>query len=183
MPIQCFAPSADPQSTLLILGSMPGAASLTAGEYYAHPRNAFWAIIDSVFGVRRELPYLARMQALRAHGVALWDVLHSCERAGSLDAAIVAESMVANDFNAFFAAHPCIERIAFNGAAAERAFRRHVLAQLTAAQRAIPSTRLPSTSPAHASLSLSGKTERWRAVLSGSAAAPAPAGRGGARGK
>jgi len=87
VPIHCFAPLACPESTLLILGSMPGAASLAAGEYYAHPRNAFWTIIDSVFGVRRELPYAARMQGLSAHGIALWDVLQSCERAGSLDAA------------------------------------------------------------------------------------------------
>ena len=165
MPIHCFAPLACAASRLLILGSMPGAASLAAGEYYAHPRNAFWPIIDSVFGVRRDLPYAARVQGLSAHGIALWDVLGTCERSGSLDAAIVTESMIANDFNAFFTTHPRIERIAFNGAAAERAYRRQVEPQLSVAQRALPSIRLPSTSPAHASLTLAGKIERWRAFL------------------
>ena len=165
MPIHGFAPLAGADSRLLILGSMPGAASLAAGEYYAHPRNAFWTIIDSVFGVRRALPYAARMQGLSAHGIALWDVLQSCERAGSLDAAIVAASIIANDFQAFFATYPRIERIAFNGAAAERAFQRHVQPPLGAAGRALPSRRLPSTSPAHAGMTLSGKIERWRAFL------------------
>jgi double-stranded uracil-DNA glycosylase len=163
--IYSFEPLACPEGTLLILGSMPGSASLAEGEYYAHPRNAFWTIIDSVLGIRRELPYAERMQGLRAHGIALWDVLWTCERAGSLDADIVAGSMVANDFDAFFAAHPCIENIAFNGAAAERAFQRHVRPQLAPAQRAIPCTRLPSTSPANAGITLCGKIAIWRAFL------------------
>jgi len=152
-------PVAAADARLLILGSMPGQASLAAGRYYAHPRNAFWRIMGELFGFAADLPYEARLQCLRANGVALWDVIAACERRGSLDADIAPASVRVNDFPAFFAAHPGIRRIAFNGAAAEAAFRRHV-----APPPGISCQRLPSTSPAHAARGYEAKLAAWSAL-------------------
>jgi len=153
----------NPAARGLILGSMPGIASLRAGQYYAHPRNQFWPIMAELLGV--DLPalaYPARLQALRAAGLALWDVLQSCHRPGSLDADIAAEALVANDFEAFFRRHPAISHVYFNGAAAERLFARHARPRLN-----LPPAhflRLPSTSPAHAALDFPAKLAAWRAI-------------------
>lgn len=149
-----------------MLGSMPGAASLAAGEYYAHPRNAFWPIMTALCGFAADAAYAERVAALLAARVALWDVLAACERSGSLDAAIVRTSEAANDIAGLLARAPQIARIAFNGAAAEAAFRRHVQARLPAARRAgIVCVRLPSTSPANASWSFAEKLAAWREGL------------------
>ncbi|WP_281984683.1 DNA-deoxyinosine glycosylase [Azonexus hydrophilus] len=158
-----FPPVAAPGARILILGSMPGRASLDAGRYYAHPHNAFWPIVGELFGFSPELPYPARLLALQAAGVALWDVIAACEREGSLDADIVAGSVRANDFPAFFAAHPGVRDVFFNGAAAEQAFRRHVLPALAATGLRLQ--RLPSTSPAHAALNRAAKLAAWSAIL------------------
>lgn len=163
----------NPQARVLILGSMPGVASLQAGEYYAHPRNAFWRIMGDIAGATPELPYAQRLQLLRAHGIALWDVLQSCERPGSLDADIVPDSMRANDFAGLFASHRQLRRIIFNGAAADQCFHRHVLPGLIArdiisAQDAqLMLWRLPSTSPAHAGMPYTQKLALWREALAG----------------
>ena len=153
---------ADADAHTLILGSMPGAASLAAQSYYAHPRNAFWPIMGALFGAAPALPYGERLAILRRHGLALWDVMAECERSGSLDAAIIKQSVVANDFSAFFAVHRKIERIFFNGAAAETAFRRHVLPALQA--QPLRLLRLPSSSPAHAALSHTDKLAAWAVI-------------------
>lgn len=141
---------------------MPGAASLAAGQYYAHPRNAFWPIMGALFGAGPELPYADRLQRLNAAGVALWDVIAACERAGSLDSAIAADSVEANDFARLFRACPHIEQVFFNGSAAETAFRRHVQGRI--ALPALRFTRLPSTSPAHAARGFEAKLAAWQAV-------------------
>ncbi|MDY0057667.1 MAG: DNA-deoxyinosine glycosylase [Methyloversatilis sp.] len=162
--VRCFPPVADPATArVLILGSMPGVASLAAQRYYAHPRNQFWPIMGALFGAGPELPYAERLRVLTAAGIALWDVLESCERAGSLDAAIDARSAQANDFAAFFDAHPGITRIVCNGGTAEKHFRRDVMPQLP--PRALELVRLPSTSPAHAGMGAQEKLARWRAAL------------------
>ena len=109
--IQCFPPIADAGATVLILGSMPGEESLRAGQYYAHPRNAFWPIMGDLFGAGPGLDYAARARVLKSNGIALWDVLASCARDGSLDSAIAGDSILANDFPAFFLAHPGIARV------------------------------------------------------------------------
>ena len=83
-----FAPSVYPGAKVLILGSMPGEESLRRQEYYAFPRNAFWRIMGELFGFSRELSYRERLARLGEHGVALWDVLESCRREGSLDTRI-----------------------------------------------------------------------------------------------
>lgn len=143
---------------------MPGVASLEAQQYYAHPRNAFWPIVDAVLGIDRGLAYDERCRRLTSRGVAVWDVLRSCYRPGSLDADIRADSVIANDIPGLLETHPHIDRIGFNGGAAENLFRRHVLPVLTAADR-VSLVRLPSTSPAHASMRLAEKVERWRSFL------------------
>lgn len=161
--LQGFPPVAAAGARVLVLGSMPGAASLAAAEYYAHPRNVFWRIMGDLVGAGPELPYAQRLARLQAAGIALWDVIGGCERRGSLDADIVADSVRANDFPGFFAVHREIRRIFFNGAAAEAAFRRHALPGL--AGRAFRLQRLPSTSPAHAARGYADKLAAWSAIV------------------
>ena len=161
--IQSFPPVAAPDARRLILGSMPGEASLSAGQYYAHPRNAFWRIMGDLLGAGPVLSYPERLARLTAVGIALWDVVADCERSGSLDAAIVRESVQANDFRRFFVEHPGIERVFFNGAAAESLFRRHVLPGLNGMP--IELYRLPSTSPAHAARGYAEKLAAWSVIV------------------
>ena len=158
-----FPPVAAPGARLLILGSMPGQASLRAGQYYAHERNAFWRIMGDLLGAGPDLPYAQRLERLTAAGIALWDVIAACERAGSLDADIVCRSVAPNDFGVFFAVHRDISRVFFNGAAAETAFRRHVLPGLAGSSLRL--ARLPSTSPAHAACGYADKLAAWSAIL------------------
>ncbi|MDD2738255.1 MAG: DNA-deoxyinosine glycosylase [Methylomonas lenta] len=157
--ILSFPPIADKNATILILGSIPGKASLEAGEYYAHPRNQFWHIIAELLNTDPLIDYPRKTQSLLDAHIALWDVMQSCIRAGSLDSAIDKSSIVTNDFKGFLAHHPYISHIFFNGATAEQAFRRRVLPDL-----AIPMLhlqRLPSTSPAHAAMSYQQKLNCW----------------------
>ena len=161
--IRSFPPVANASARILILGSMPGEESLRAGQYYAHPRNTFWKLMGELFDAGAELPYERRIQQLKKSGVALWDVLASCLRKGSLDSAIAANSITANDFQAFFARHRKITQVFFNGATAECRFRMQVLPGLSA--QPLQFTRLPSTSPAHAALSYGQKRTAWRAIL------------------
>jgi hypoxanthine-DNA glycosylase len=158
-----FPAIATAEARILILGSMPGAASLQAGEYYAHPRNAFWHIMAAVLGFAPEVTYGDRISALQANGVALWDVLKACRRRGSLDSDIEPGSIEVNDFGTFFAAHPRVTRLCFNGGTAERLYQRFVPDIL--AGRDLHYTRLPSTSPAHAAMSFADKADAWRAAL------------------
>ncbi len=160
-----FPPVSAPDATVLILGSMPGKRSLAENQYYAHPQNTFWRIVGTVFDFDPALPYAQRCDALRAAGVALWDVLGECERPGSLDSNIVEETIAPNDFAGFLATHPHIGAICFNGAKAEQSFLRHVLPGLNDTQRAIPRHRLPSTSPAHAGMRFEEKLASWREAL------------------
>ncbi|MEM9186315.1 MAG: DNA-deoxyinosine glycosylase [Planctomycetota bacterium] len=163
MPAESFPPILDASARVLVLGSMPGVASLEAGEYYAHPRNAFWPIMGELFGARPELSYATRRQKLIAARVAVWDVLRRCVRPGSLDAAIEPRSEVANDFRTLLARAPRIGRVLFNGQKAEAAFRKHALPTLDEPARdRLPLIRLPSTSPTHAGMSLDEKLAAWR---------------------
>ena len=160
---QSFPPIAAPDAEILILGSMPGQASLTANAYYAHPRNAFWPIICALLEIDAGSPYEQRVAALLMAKIAVWDVLQSCIRPGSLDADIDPASAVANDLPGFLATHPAITRIYFNGAKAESCFRQHVLPSINAGGTTL--SRLPSTSPAHAALSFEKKLAAWRLLL------------------
>lgn len=164
--VRSFPFIADARATVLILGSMPGAASLRAAQYYAHPRNLFWPIMGELLGAGPDMSYAARSVMLRQHGIALWDVLESCVRPGSLDSDIEEASLVPNDFSGFFRSHERIARVFFNGAKAEQSFFRHVLPRLALVPgRTLAYARLPSTSPAHAAKSFDDKLAEWRAVL------------------
>ena len=162
--VHSFAPIATVRSRVLILGTMPGQASLCARQYYAHPRNAFWPIVGELLGFDAGSEYGIRTASLAAAGIALWDVLQSCERESSLDSDIDRDTIVPNDFVTFFAGHPHIRRICFNGANAERLYARYAR-PLLAGHRQIETVRLPSTSPAHAAMPLREKLRAWRVVV------------------
>jgi hypoxanthine-DNA glycosylase len=161
--IRSFAPIEHANATVLILGSMPGEASLRAGEYYAHPRNYFWRMMGALISLDPESPYEQRIHALKSARIAVWDVLHSCTREGSLDTSIDKVSQISNDFQVFFARHANITRVFYNGSAAEQIYRRNVLPGLKV-QR-LEYLRLPSTSPANASIPFERKLEAWKSIL------------------
>jgi hypoxanthine-DNA glycosylase len=160
-----FPAIASRQARVLILGSMPGARSLAAGRYYAHPHNAFWHILGALCGFSPSAPYRERTRQLRAHGIALWDVLLSCERAGSLDSSIVRESMRTNDFARFLSRHRRIGLVLCNGSTAFSLFTARVQPALLPPWNGLRCIRMPSTSPANAGLPVPQKLARWRAVL------------------
>jgi len=145
------------QTRLVVLGSFPGAASLAAGQYYAHPRNQFWPLVGELLGEDlRALPYLQRLDRLRRRGLGLWDVYARCRREGSLDSAI--EDAVLNDLASLRVRAPGLRAVAHNGGESARAMR------ITAAL-GLPVLRLPSTSPANASWSYERKLAAWREAL------------------
>src|SRR6476469_5386350 len=126
-PLVCsFGPIAAPDARVLVLGTAPSIASLAKQQYYGHPQNAFWPIMGRLFGAGRDVEYQERKRLLCAKGVAVWDVLGECYRAGSLDSAIEVESEAANDLAGFLGQHVSIDTVFFNGQKAETAFRRHV---------------------------------------------------------
>jgi hypoxanthine-DNA glycosylase len=161
---ECFPPIVDHGAHTLVLGSLPGQRSLQLQQYYAHPQNAFWKLIEQMFGATSPLPYTRRVKILTDHGIALWDVLAAAERPGSLDSSIVHASARANDFAAFFRSHPQIRRIFFNGRKAEEMYRRFVLPALPGEFAGLRQECLPSTSPAHAGMSFAEKLERWKTI-------------------
>jgi hypoxanthine-DNA glycosylase len=163
----CFGPIADSNAEILILGSMPGQESLAAGQYYANRRNAFWKIMAHILGFDPDASYETRLHELKTARIALWDVLQSCTRIGSLDASIVADSITVNDFQDFFRSHDQIRAVLFNGAKAESAYRQYVLPTVSTVP--VSYLRLPSTSPAHAALSYEKKLHTWRAAFKANA--------------
>ena len=162
--ISSFPPVIGHRPRVLILGSIPGVASLVAQEYYAMPRNAFWPIMGELFGARFELAYQQRLDVLTASRVALWDVLGSCVRPGSLDSSIDTHSAAVNDFSQMLTDHPTIQRIFFNGKKAAEMYRRYVLPLYDSITVDIPCSTLPSTSPAHAAMSFGEKLSAWSIV-------------------
>ena len=145
-----------PNARVLVLGSFPSERSLETGEYYANRRNQFWSLLGAVFAFDAELPYRERLNAVTRHGVALWDVVHSCRRVGSMDREIDRKTLVVNDFAAFRADNPEIDRVFVNGLTAFALYEKHVAA-------APPAIRLPSSSGA-ATMALADKLGRWRAL-------------------
>ena len=161
---RCFPPIARRDAHTLILGSLPGQRSLQMQQYYAHPQNAFWKLVGTIFETEPTAPYLRRVQVLQKNRVALWDVLAAAERPGSLDSSIVHASALANDFAKFFRAHPRIRRVFFNGGKAEQMYRRCVLPGLGEEFAYIRYEGLPSTSPAHAGMTFAKKLDRWSRI-------------------
>jgi len=152
-----LAPVVTPDTRLLVLGSFPSAASLAAAQYYAHPRNQFWAILSALWDTDlRALPYDARLAEVRRRGLGIWDVYASCRREGSLDSAI--EEAVPNDLAALVASLPALRAIAHNGGESARTMRwtRTLTSHVV---------QLPSSSPANATWSLTRKVQAWRAVF------------------
>lgn len=151
-----LAPVISPSIRVIVLGSFPGAASLAAGQYYAHPRNQFWRLISAVVGEDlAALPYAARLPRLLAHQIGLWDVLGACERKGSLDASI--RNAQANDFALLRERCPRLETVGFNGQASGKFAPQF-------AQAGFRIVVLPSSSPAHASMTFQKKLEAWLAL-------------------
>ena len=162
--LNSFSPVCRADARVLVLGSMPGVASLTAGQYYAQPQNVFWQIIEQLYGIDRQAPYAERLEALIAHRVALWDVLKSCQRPGSLDSNIRRSSALPNDFMRFFMRHPQISAVFFNGKTAAELYRRLVLPTLAVRFPDLRYATLPSTSPANAGITPARKLAAWRVV-------------------
>lgn len=165
--VHSFPPVEPAQARVLVLGSMPGKASLRAQRYYAHPRNAFWPIMGALLDFDPNLPYDRRLAHLRAAGIGLWDVLQTCTRSSSLDSDIIESSIVPNDFGGWFERHPQTAAVLCNGTKAWQSYRRHVLPHLPAPFRDLPLRRLPSTSPAHAAMPLAEKQVHWLDSLQG----------------
>jgi double-stranded uracil-DNA glycosylase len=160
-----FAPVFRSDARILILGSMPGVASLSASQYYAHPRNRFWDIMERVCDAGRSVPYEQRLQRLLEHRLALWDVLHSCVRPGSLDAAIEQHTALPNDLTGLLSELPSLRCICCNGGTAFLALKRYFGGQLSRAYPRIEQLKLPSTSPANASCSYARKLDEWSRAL------------------
>ncbi len=167
MPV-CLPPALGQGCTALVLGSMPGRASLAAGRYYAHPQNRFWATMACVLGQPLPTEYEERIAMLHACGIGLFDVLASCARKGSLDSAI--RNACPNDFPALFACHKGISAVFCNGGSAYALYLRHALPLVPH----IPAYRLPSTSPANRSLPPDVQLEAWHALAEHVRSAPKP---------
>ncbi len=157
-----FPPLLGSHPRLLILGSLPGSASLAAGQYYAHPRNLFWDFMESLFGVARALPSAQRCALLTQGGVAVWDVVQEATRPGSLDAAIQLATLRYNDVAQLIDTHPSLEAIAFNGATAQRLFAQRIPPRLAPRAQPLTYLALPSTSPANASIARATKLAAWQ---------------------
>lgn len=151
-----LSPMAGRCPRVLILGSFPSALSLAHSEYYGNPRNQFWRIMEAIFAIPADLPYPDRVARLADFGVALWDVIGSCERPGSADSRI--RDPVQNDIVGFVRAHPTVRLVALNGSTAARLYRTR------AEVPGLPAVTLPSTSPAHAARTFAEKVSAWRVV-------------------
>lgn len=187
---ESFPPIVGTEVHTLILGTVPGQASLKSAQYYAHPRNAFWPIMMAMIGkqqpcyeAQQSMGYTQRCQLISEHGYAVWDVLASCTRPGSLDSKIIKSTELPNDIASLVQSHPELTRIVCNGRTAENLFKRHILKSLPRPvhlldkhinnpedeppAEAIRLVSLPSTSPAMASLTLANKYQVWAEGLLG----------------
>lgn len=157
--LECFAPSINTETKILVIGTMPGVASLEAAQYYAHPRNAFWKIIAQLFNKGKDFQsYQEKISCTLTHGIGLWDNLQNCIREGSLDSNI--KNAVPNDFETLVANHHIV-KLLFNGKKSFEFFKRYhgKLLEKTAYEI------LPSTSPANATLSFEKKLALWKKAL------------------
>lgn len=154
--LACFPPVVDSATHTLVLGSLPGVASLAANRYYAHPRNQFWRLVSGAIDADLVTPaYEQRLQTLREHGIGLWDVVAEAQRDGSLDSSI--RNHASNDLVMLIESLPQLTTIAFNGGTAARL-------GLKALQQHAPRYRiltLPSSSPAY-TLAFDKKMAAWR---------------------
>lgn len=159
-----FEPIAAPDARVLILGSLPSKLSVQKQEYYGNPRNAFWRVMGELVGAEPDLPYAARTNILRQRGVAVWDVLRSAPRNGSLDAAIDLKGAKANNFRTFYKEHPDLRLVCFNGRKAAELYERLVVRRGIGTIEDIDMKTMPSTSPAHASMTIAEKVRHWSVI-------------------
>lgn len=187
-PLEGFPPILDQRAKILILGSMPGAESLRKRQYYGHKRNAFWPIMDDLLAIDSSQSYEKRVAALRDERIAVWDVVKSCSRQGSLDSAIDRSTVVVNDFRVLFQNTPLLDKVLCNGAMAYALFMRRVVPGLIETEIKLDRQKsnhcvkasvtlqlsigvevkimkMPSTSPANARTSLPEKSRQWRKGL------------------
>lgn len=179
------SPSAEPVSIglapiwradakVLILGSLPGVASLQAAQYYAHPRNQCWPILQQLFAIDASLPYPERLQYAQQQGIAFWDLVQSAKRRGSLDSAIISKSIATNRLLALLTELPKLQHIALNGKKAAELFERQRASDIELQQwlseraQSLQCHVLPSTSPANAAIHFNDKLASWRQALLGS---------------
>ncbi len=158
--LHSFVFIADETTTTLIIGSMPGVASLEAGQYYAHQHNLFWRFVFEAFNEEYNAPnYEQKIALLKVHHFGLWDAAKSCAREGSLDTNI--KDVIPNDFQTLFKRYPNIKRLCFNGQKAFQLFKRFHGGLLAGVQYTV----LPSTSPANASIPLAERRRVWFEAL------------------
>ena len=160
-----FPPIADDGAKVLVLGSLPSRKSIEASEYYAHPQNAFWRIMGELFGAGPEVSYEGRTESLKSNGIAVWDVLSSSVRPGSMDSDIEIATAKPNNFSSFFKSNADIGLVCFNGKKAARIFEDLILKRHPELQQGLTLETLPSTSPAYASMSFEEKLAKWSIVL------------------
>lgn len=154
--ISSFAPIISTTSKILILGSVPGVKSLEIQQYYAHPQNQFWKIVFELLGEDFSKDYETRIETIRKNNIALWDVIDTCEREGSLDTKIRNEEH--NDITKILNDHPSISVIFCNG---QKSFKN--LKKILGEESEIPVFVLPSTSPLH-TISFDKKLKEWEII-------------------
>ena len=152
-----FPPISDPQSKILILGTMPGEKSIEVQQYYGHPQNQFWKLLFTIFDKPFSRNYEEREALLRTNHIALWDVLSHCEGEGSADTSIRNE--IANDFDTFYTLHPEIKHVFFASKQAEKFYIKYAIKR-----EGIVYHLLPSPSPANAAKSFEQKLEEWKQI-------------------
>ncbi|MGN1399985.1 MAG: DNA-deoxyinosine glycosylase [Bacillus sp. (in: firmicutes)] len=160
--ITSFQPIIDESSSILVVGSMPSVESLRKQQYYGNPRNHFWTIMYAIFKEPFEEDYKERVDFLLRHGIAVWDVIASCEREGSLDANI--QNEVPNDIPLLLKSYPNIRKIVCNGTKAYQVFNRHFSSSICD----VEVVKLPSTSPipGRFNKTLEDKLVIWQSALS-----------------
>lgn len=159
MPLKSFKPIINEASEVLILGSMPSIKSLEQQEYYAHPQNRFWKVMAELCGYPdlHKSEFKIKTDILLKNHIALWDVVKTCNRNGSLDSAI--ENVKPNDIKTLLKKYPEIKKIYCNGTASYTMFNRYFK------DINLPVTKLPSTSPANAKYKLETLLEAWTQVI------------------
>jgi TDG/mug DNA glycosylase family protein len=160
-----FPPIVDSAATVLVLGSLPSRKSIEALEYYAHPQNAFWKIMGELFGAGLDMSYRKRTELLKLNKLAVWDVLASSIRPGSMDTNIDESTARPNDFSSFLKAYSDIRLVCFNGKKAASMFDKLVLSGHPELRSRLLFETLPSTSPAFASMTFKEKLKKWSIVL------------------
>ncbi len=161
--VNSFEPIIGSNPKVLILGSMPGVVSLQTQQYYANPRNAFWPIMSELFAVEWSEDYQQRVLQIKQLPVIIWDTLKTCRRQGSLDSSIDNELLQVNEILPMLEQFSRLKLIAFNGMASEKYFNQYIDRRSIKSLQ-VECIRLPSTSPAHARMSVKQKFEDWKKI-------------------